>query len=140
VRRSERGFTLIEVLVAIVVLASRFFFVAQALARPQQTLRISQNLLKAGLIAEERLAETEIKLRESRKLSTSSQNGEEKFPGNRQFRWTQNISPYYGKGIEDQTRLNQVDILVEWNDGPARESQEKMSTILMNRPKEEPAP
>ena len=134
---AERGFTLIEVLVAIVILATGFVFVAQALARTQQALRISQNLLKAGLIVEERLSESEMELRETRKLSTSYRDGEEKFPGARKFRWKRNTSPYFGRGIEDQTRLNQVDISVEWDDGPARHSEEKLTTILMNRPKEQ---
>lgn len=134
---SSRGFTLIEVLVAIVILATGFVYVAQALGRTQQALRVSQNLLKAGLMAEERLSEAEIELREMRKLSTSYRDGEEKFPGGRKFHWQRNTSPYYGRGITDQTLLNQVDVLVKWDDGPARHSEESLNTVLMNRPKEE---
>ena len=135
--RSNRGFSLIEVLVAIVILASGFVLIAQAMARTQQALRISQNLLKASQIAEERLSETEMELREFRKLSTSFQEGEEKFPAGRKFQWARNVSPYFERGVEDQTRLNRLDVLVKWSDGKARQNEEKLSSLLMNRPKEE---
>ena len=130
------GFTLIEVLVAIVILASGFVIIAQAMGRTQEVLRISQNLLRASLVAEERFSEIEIQLREDRKLTTSSRDGEENFPGARKFKWRQNIRPYYAEGIEDQTRINQVDVTVAWSEG-ARQSQEQLSSVFLNRDKEE---
>jgi prepilin-type N-terminal cleavage/methylation domain-containing protein len=129
---SQSGFSLVEVLVAIVILSTGFVFVAQAMGRTQEALRISQNLLKASQIAEERLAELEVQLREFGTVSSASKFGEEKFPGNRNYSWSQRVSPHYGKGVEDATRISQGNITVAWKEG-VRENKESLSSLLKTR-------
>ena len=138
-RLTLSGFTLIEVLVAIVILASGIVIIAQALGSTQQILRISHNLVRASQIAEERLAEMEIELRERKRLSLASKQGEERFPES-VFKWVRNTGPYTDESIEDQTRINRVDIAVNWNDGPARKNRETLSSVMMNRDKKEQQP
>jgi prepilin-type N-terminal cleavage/methylation domain-containing protein len=129
------GFSLVEVLVAIVIMASGFVLVAQGMGRSQQSLRISENLLTASQIAEERLSEAEIQLREFRKLSSTYRSGEIEFPGNREFTWTQDVSPY--GLVKDQTRMWQLNADVEWKEGPLRENKEMLSSLFLSRDKEE---
>ena len=90
--KDSSGFTLVEVLISIVILASGIVLVVQGLGRTQDVLRISQNLIKASQIAEEHFAEAEMELREHRKLTTSSREGEEREPGHL-FRWSRTVNP-----------------------------------------------
>lgn len=132
-RNNSKGFTLVEVLISVVILSTGFVIVAQSLGRTQDALRISQNLVQASQIMEERLSEVEIDLRKSKKLSPSSASGDEKFPGGRVFRWAKDVLPYVREDITDETRLNQLDIRVDWKDGAARQNREKLSSIILNR-------
>ncbi len=77
------GFSLIEVLIAILILATGLVSIIQGLGRTQQGLKISQNLVRVSKIAGEKLTEIELKLYDDRKLSTSHESGTEKMPGHK---------------------------------------------------------
>ena len=132
--RFSRGFTLIEVLIAIVILATGLVLIVEGMGRSQQVLRISENLFTASQIAEEKLAELHLEMRDRHKLNFGSDQGREQFPG-RIFNWAKTVHTYSDKTIEDETKLNQADISVEWNEGPARQNKLELSSLILNREK-----
>lgn len=131
--RNNKGFTLIEVLVAIVVLAVGLVLVAEAMGRTQQAMRISENLITASRLAEEKVTEAELDVLQYHKLQSSSADGTERFPG-RQFVWRRTIAPFTHSTIEDETKANIVLTAVEWREG-RRKNQLDLSTVVLNQDK-----
>ena len=127
-----------EVLIAILILATGLVSIIQGLGRTQQGLKVSQNLVRVSQIAGERLTEAELELYDDRKLSTSQDQGVERMPGLK-LDWNRSIGVYSGKGIEDETKLNRVDLTLAWAEGASRQNRLMLSTILLNRPKKEEA-
>lgn len=127
----SQGFTLIEVLVAIIILAVGLVLVAQVMARTQQAMGISRNLLSASMIAEERVREAELRLREYHKLSSSSEQGDEQVLA-RKYHWSLEVRPFHHASIEDQTRINQVITEVRWKEA-GREDHLQLPFVAMNR-------
>ncbi len=135
---NERGFTLVEVLIAIVILSVGLVPVVQAMGRTQQAMNVSQNLITASLIAEERIREAELRLREEKTLRFGSDQGEERFPG-RTFSWNRNIAPFQDITVKDQTRINQVTAKVSWKES-GKVSTLELPFVAMNREKKGAAP
>ncbi len=129
----QAGFTLIEVLVASVILASGLIVVITALARTQEAFRISRNLVFASQIAGEKIAETELQWIEAGKLSLESDQGKIQH-GPTSFVWSRQIDTYRAESLLDETRANQIDVKVQWNDGRTRKNELACSTLLVNEP------
>lgn len=133
-RNNPRGFTLIEVLVAVAILASGLVLVAQGLARTQQALKISQNLVHVSQLVEQRFAAASLELFEKRKLSTSQESGTERFPG-QEVKWTSQTGVYTGAGIEEAGEMNQTEIRAVWKEGASRQNEEVFTRLFLNRAK-----
>lgn len=129
--KSSCGFTLIEVLVAIVILASGLMLIAEGLGRSQQSLKISENLILASQIAETKLAEYEIEAEERHKIRSGTDEGLAIFPG-REFRWFKQANPYRHASLQDETRLNQALSRVSWKEG-SRRNEMILETLVINR-------
>jgi type II secretion system protein I len=79
--RCSLGFTLVEALVAIAILATGLMLVIEGMGRTEQALRIADNLVTASQIAEKKLIETELDILELHRLSMKTEEGKEKLPG-----------------------------------------------------------
>ncbi len=128
------GFTLIEVLIAIVILATGIVLVIEAMGRTQQALRISENLVTSTQIAEEKFAESELEVRQLHKLRFASHQGQEK-KIDRTFDWEKNVKGYRDAVLEKDGLLNQVSTRVRWREG-IRDNSLNFSSLLLNREKE----
>lgn len=131
---SERGFTLVEALVAIVILASGLVLVAEGMGRTQQAFRISEHLAAASLLGQEKMAEWEMELEQFRKLRSGTDQGREKI-GDREYTWEKAVRPYRHKSIKDTTKLNQADVLFQWKEGRGRSGRLELSSLFLNREK-----
>ena len=133
---SPKGFTLIEVLIAILILATGMVLVIEGMGRTEQAIRVSQNLVTASMIASDQLVKSQLEVREKHKLSSGSDQGSERLPG-RNFHWEKKVGPYSDESLEDQTKLNQVDVEVRWKEGSRGENLLKLSSIILNREKKQ---
>ncbi len=133
--KSAQGFTLIEVLVAVIILAFGLVLVVEGMVRTEQAFRISENMVMASQIADERIAESEILVREKNSLSFFSESEKENQSG-KTFEWERKTRPFSHASLMDTTKLNQVDVALSWKDGSARSNTESFSTLIMNREKQ----
>lgn len=129
--RSSQGFTLIEVLVSVIILAFGLVIVAEGMVRTEQAYRISENMIIASMLAEQKLAEAELQALESRRLNTSSDQSKETFSG-KTFDWQRSTYPFFHSTVLDQTKVNQADVTLEWKDGPVRTNKQIYSTLILN--------
>jgi len=91
--------------------------------------------VSAAQIADGKAAELKLRVREIHRLTPGSDSGEEKFPG-RSFRWTRTVRPYVDAALKDETQLNQVDVRVEWKEGP-RDNRLVVSSLILNQEKKQ---
>lgn len=134
-QNTTRGFSLIEVLMAVLIMATGFLFITEALSRSQQAIRSSDYLIRASLLAEQKLAETEIHLRQYFGLSIGQDHGEEKSP-NRTLAWKRQIQPYHNESMSDESKLHKVNFDMSWQEGSLRKGGLTMESLLMNRDKQ----
>lgn len=130
------GFTLIEVLVAIVILATGLVLVIEGMARTQQAIRISENLVIASAFVEKKLTNAELEVRNLKRLGLNHSSGEWRLAG-KEFEWSESVGPYNDETILDQTRVNLVEVNLRWPEGPARTGELKLATLVRNRDKKE---
>lgn len=135
-RESSKGFTLIEVLIASVILATGLLLVIEGMSRGQQGMRTAENLVIASQLADEKMTESEIETRQLHRLNMGSDKGEEILPG-KNFKWVKSHEPYSDASIPDATKLNRVDVEVQWQEGASRNNNLKMQTLVLNREKEQ---
>jgi type II secretion system protein I len=133
--RSEKGFTLIEVLVAVAILATGLVLIVEGMGRSQQAIRIAENLVAASFVAEQQIVKSEMEVRSEHDLSFNSDRGKEKNLG-RQFEWEKITQPYTDKAMEDETKVNEVAVTVEWKEAH-RNNLMKVSSLILNREKQQ---
>jgi type II secretion system protein I len=126
-RSSQRGFSLVEVLMAITVLSVGLVVVVQAMGRTQQALRLSENLALSSQIADEQMTRLELKARE--KGNTYGDDGRASFPG-REFEWSSRLQPYQHFTIQDETKINQSSMEVRWKEAGSDRNLRAYSLIL----------
>jgi len=117
---SRCGFTLPEVLIAVVILATGIVAVLQAFSVSLSVLGESRNLLKANMLIMEKMADMEVSAITRGEVEDGSTSGS--FNGeNSSFRWdikVDRVSGGVAAGAGSNT-LNQIDITV-WRDGSQR--------------------
>jgi general secretion pathway protein I len=127
--RSQKGFTLVEVVVAIAILALALGVLLEMIGNGLRGTAQSERMILAGSLARALLAElgTEIPMRESQSTG--------EFPGG--FRWHVNLQNFGDAGDRQQWPMNayRVFIAVNWDDG-ARERSFTLATLRL-APKEQ---
>ena len=133
---NSSGFTLIEVLIAITILATGLVLVVEGMGRTEQALRVSHNLINAAETAEGQLIQSELEVRQEHKLTSRADQGTEKFPG-REFVWHKEVKPFRHETVKDETKLNEVDVRVEWREGGRGQNWLSLSSIILNQEKKQ---
>ncbi len=108
---ARKGFTLIEIMIAVAILSLGLIMVLQGIARCSGLMNIAQNNLEATLLAEDKMAEMEIAVRQEGDPSFEGANGETE-EGNISLRWQVELSP-----DPDYEGLYSVTDTVYWTEG-----------------------
>ena len=126
----QNGFTLVEVLVAIVILATGLLLVIEGMGRSQTAIKISENLVQASFLLEQKITELEMEVLSRKKLPFGSDEGKLKIPG-REFLWHYQIKPYSAPSVRDQTQISQAEVSVKWRES-GRVNDLLMQSLLVN--------
>ncbi|GAF83703.1 unnamed protein product [marine sediment metagenome] len=115
----EYGFTLVEVMVSVAILAVGLALILQGFAFSLNVLRISQDNLKATLVAENKMAELQLQIKEDRD-SFAKGLDEEFESGNMEYTWEVKVEPVEWE-IEEISEaheaLNEVSACLSWEEG-----------------------
>ncbi|MDD5408587.1 MAG: prepilin-type N-terminal cleavage/methylation domain-containing protein [Candidatus Omnitrophica bacterium] len=120
----NKGFTLIEIMISIAILSLGLILILQGLTQCLNILRISQNNLETSLLAEEKMAEMEIAVKQDKEMFSKDTSGESQ-SGNIEFNWHIRLSP--DMEYED---FYEVLTTVNWTEG-RRKGSSIFSTYLM---------
>ncbi|MFA6129363.1 MAG: prepilin-type N-terminal cleavage/methylation domain-containing protein [Candidatus Omnitrophota bacterium] len=107
----NKGFTLIEIMISIAILSLGLILILQGLTQCLNILRISQNNLETSLLAEEKMAEMEIAVKQDKEMFSKDTSGESQ-SGNIEFNWHVRLNP--DMQYED---LYEVLTTVNWTEG-----------------------
>jgi general secretion pathway protein I len=125
-RRRSRGYTLIEVLVAFVILAMALTVLLRIFSGGVRNVAVSSDYAKAVLIAESRLATAGI----DDTLAPGETDGIE----NGRFRWTRVVTDYEPTSSYQSTvkglRAYHVTVTVSWPNGD-KERQVELNTVRL---------
>lgn len=102
------GFTLVEILISVAILASAVVFIMQALARGAYALSLGGNQMRAYTFASAKMADLEVALSQGEDVDKQGSARSSRD----QFRWRVATSP-----VEDEPQLQLVTLTVEWNQG-----------------------
>jgi general secretion pathway protein I len=120
--RREYGFTLLEVIVALAILAVAFALAMELLANGVRAAKASEDYTQAVLLARQKIAEISV----TSSLKESADQGE--FGGG--FRWASEIQPLPQEEEDLPTQLYQVRVRVTWP-GRRREKSFDLYTLRM---------
>jgi len=120
--RTECGFTLLEVIVALAILAVAFALAMELLANGVRAAKASEDYTQAVLLARQKIAEISV----TSSLKESADQGE--FGGG--FRWASEIQPLPQEEEDLPAQLYQVRVRVTWP-GRRREKSFDLYTLRM---------
>ncbi len=114
-----RGFTLVELMVSVAILAVGLAFILQGFAFSLNVQRISEDNLRATLVAENKMAELQIQAKENK--DGLSGGLDEKFEfGDMEYTWEVEVEPV-GWEMEEVSEahqvLNEVSACLSWKEG-----------------------
>ncbi|MFA6358167.1 MAG: prepilin-type N-terminal cleavage/methylation domain-containing protein [Candidatus Omnitrophota bacterium] len=121
--RALRGFTLIEIMISIAILSTGLILVLQGFTYTLNVLRISQDNLETSLLAEEKIAETEIDIKQNKSAFLQDASGDLQ-SNNIEFKWQVKLTP--DREYED---LYEAVTTVLWKEG-RRNGSSVFSTYL----------
>ena len=118
----RRGFTLVEMIVATILLAVGVFGALGAFSAALQATTASNRIHTAALLAQRRLTEIEL---QPDAIAGGDQQGDfgEEYPG---FRWLESVEP------TDYPDLFKITLRVQWGSPPT--PHERMVTTYLSRP------
>ena len=121
--KSLNGFTLLEVMIAIGILAIGLIVLLQTHVMNLKMIAHSQLSMKAMLLAERRIAEIEAG---GVKTIGETEGDFEEFP---EFYWREVVTPF-SIGSEVSGGVSRVEVIVSWEEGQ-REEEVKLVTYLL---------
>lgn len=125
-KQSEDGFSLLEVIVALAIMAMGFVTVLQLFSGSIRSVSMSEQYLKGTTLAQSKMGELEMnnyKVTEFEGIFSNEEN----------YRWQLDISPYETKlnSADNNIQLSEVLLKVLWSDSIKMRSVE-LSTIKVN--------
>lgn len=118
-RTTKYGFTLVEVMVSVAILAVGLALILQGFAFSLNVLRISRDNLKATLVTENKMAELQLQIKEDRDSFVKGLD-EEFESGDMEYRWEVKVEPVEWE-IEEISEaheaLNEVSAYLSWEEG-----------------------
>ena len=125
-KQSEDGFSLLEVIVALAIMAMGFVTVLQLFSGSIRSIGLSEQYLKATTLAQSKMGELEMN---NYRISEF----EGTFANEENYRWQLDISPYITElnSVEDNIQLSEVLLKVFWSDSNKVRNVE-FSTIKVN--------
>ena len=123
---SNDGFSLLEVIVALAIMAMGFVTVLQLFSGSIRSVSLSEQYLKGTTLAHSKLGELEVN-------NYSASEFEGIFPDEKNYQWQLEISPYTSSlnSKEDNIQLSEVTLNVLWKDaGKTRDIE--LSTLKVN--------
>lgn len=116
---TKYGFTLIEVMISVAILAVGLALILQGFAFSLNVLRISHDNLKATIVAENKMAELQIQIKEGGDSFIKGLD-EEFESGNMEYTWEVKVEPVEWE-IEEISEaheaLNEVTACLSWEEG-----------------------
>lgn len=108
--RTERGFTLIEIMMAVAILSFGLVLVLQSFATALEGLKGARRVSAASSLLEEKMEELKEKAREENGMAEGPLSGEfdKEYKG---YKWDASVKP--GPVAE----LNELELTVSWTDG-----------------------
>ena len=116
-RPNDYGFSLLEVIVALAIMAMGFVTVSQLFSGSVRSIRLSEQYLKGTTLAHSKLGEFEVKNYRISELEGT-------FPDEKEYRWKLELSPYTTSlnNRKNNIQLSEVTLNVLWEDaGKKRE-------------------
>ena len=125
-KKSEDGFSLLEVIVALAIMAMGFVTVLQLFSGSIRSVGMSEQYLKATTLAQSKMGELEMN-----NYRVSEFEGT--FANEENYRWQLDISPYITElnSVENNIQLSEVLLKVFWSDSNKVRNVE-LSTIKVN--------
>ena len=124
--RKRRGLTLVEILVAVAILATGGVLILQALARGAYTLKVAENRRHAYIFSQAKMADLDMSLKQGLEPTTRGQFR----MGREQFRWDVYTSP------TEEPELQLVTLRVAWRQGQ-HDYASQFSTLVRVKEEEE---
>jgi prepilin-type N-terminal cleavage/methylation domain-containing protein len=108
---NDNGFSLLEVIVALAIMAMGFITVLQLFSGSIRSVSLSEQYLKGTTLAHSKLGELEVN-------NYSASEFEGIFPDEKNYQWQLEISPYTSplNNKEDNIQLSEVTLNVLWKD------------------------
>ncbi len=125
-RNAEDGFSLLEVIVALAIMAMGFTAVLNLFSSSIRSVGMSDQYLKAVTLASSKLSELEL-----RDFQTDTLAGT--FEDERGYRWEMNVNPYDSplNDPESRIQLSEVHLNVYWQEGK-RARNVQLATLRMD--------
>jgi len=124
-KRASAGFTLLEVLVALVILALTLSVIMRIFSGGLSNAALADDYSRAVLLAESRLAE----------LGVQPLEGEARGEFDGKYRWRSNIHPWVDDtgalGVVQPFRLMKIEVWVAWGEEGGRSREIGLSTLQL---------
>jgi prepilin-type N-terminal cleavage/methylation domain-containing protein len=124
-RRKNKGFSLLELIISIAILAIGIIAVLETLSFSVRAGSISGDITRAAFIAEDKMQELEFKEKQNimpTLLDSSADNQKDK------FKWRSALIPEEGL-VSDKTALYKLNFNIDWG-GPGKERTINLNTYL----------
>ena len=118
------GFTLVEIMVSVAILSLGLIVILQGFAGSLNILRVCRNNLEASLFAEEKMAELEINIKQSKNAFINDLSGATQV-GNLGLQWQIVASPDL-----EYKDLNKILATISWKEGK-RKGINSLNTFLI---------
>lgn len=116
-RTGNRGFTLIEIMLAVVILSFGLVLVLRSFATALDGITRSENVKAASYLLEEKMEEIKEKAKEEDGIKRGASSGQFTVLTPRRCEWSLEVVP---SGVDED--LNEVKLEISWQEGKSKRS------------------